>query len=354
MTPVNELGNVLESLPESMIVCDQEGKIQAMNAAACALFEVTHESQWRGRCVQECLLAYAGNDKQQSASTQEQELLTLVLDEAASSPAQLVVLHMPSGRTTYVTCAGSPVLDHHHVVGTLWLYHNITSRYHKALRLQCVQEALLTLMETIMQVPFPLVGMASSENLLLSPLVREVAQPLVDLIVRVLACQSARLFAVEPTSRQFQELAGSIVTSEQEQHPREIQGHALSSAQFPESLVARLRANEEVLLVAGNCQPILALMPAPCGAEQVLMLPLFLEYQFAGMLVLIKERKGRSTTEEEVALEKAVALQTTLLLNCLCRVPERRGTSAQTHLLHEVSQLLEAFLTLASQVPDEP
>src|SRR5256885_11744168 len=45
---INQFEGIFESLPNSVIVCDQEGKIIRFNAAALKLFEVSSEASWKG------------------------------------------------------------------------------------------------------------------------------------------------------------------------------------------------------------------------------------------------------------------------------------------------------------------
>src|ERR1700737_2762551 len=67
MMPCNQLEAIFACLPESVIVCNREGKILRINAAALKLFEVPSEDQCRGTFYQQFLQHYTRSDEQQQA-----------------------------------------------------------------------------------------------------------------------------------------------------------------------------------------------------------------------------------------------------------------------------------------------
>src|SRR5713226_7256247 len=89
ITPSNQLECIFESLPDSVIACDGEGKILRANAAALKLFEVPSEGLCRGIDYQEFLHRYTMGDEPQRATTLEPWLMSLLIDgEAASRPQE--------------------------------------------------------------------------------------------------------------------------------------------------------------------------------------------------------------------------------------------------------------------------
>ncbi len=75
------------------------------------------------------------------------------------------------------------------------------------------------------------------------------------------------------------------------------------------------------------------------------MLPLFLEQQLVGTLIIAKGSFDRGGTPEEIEFVKAVATETMLVIECLhCRILER----------HEISRLINEFLNLASHELKSP
>ena len=53
--PSNQLECIFDALPDSVIVCDREGKISRINASALKLFEVASEANCRGTLYQQFL-----------------------------------------------------------------------------------------------------------------------------------------------------------------------------------------------------------------------------------------------------------------------------------------------------------
>src|SRR5258708_20169504 len=84
ITPSNQLECIFESLPDSVIACDGEGKILRADAAALKLFEVPSEALCQGRDCQEFLHRYTMGDEPQRAIPLQPSLMPPF---AADSPA---------------------------------------------------------------------------------------------------------------------------------------------------------------------------------------------------------------------------------------------------------------------------
>ena len=170
--PSNQLECIFDALPDSVIVCDCEGKILRLNAAALKLFEVASEAHCRGTLYQQFLHHYQMDEEQQRALSLDPWLKSLVIgEEAACNPQEkTIVLQGPSGRKVYVNICCLPMLDtQKHAAGTVHVFYDITLRYQKARHVQRVYQAVLTLKEAISYIPEHL-DLASPEvPYLLSP-----------------------------------------------------------------------------------------------------------------------------------------------------------------------------------------
>ncbi len=301
---------IYEAFPYGVIACDQVGNIVRINAAALKLFEVAATPLLDGTSYQQVLHRYQGEAQQQPAPARESWLMSLLIDdEAAASPQEeIIVLQVPSGRKVYVTIRCSPVLDaQQHAVGTLYVFHDLTHRYYKALHLHHAYQAVSRLQEAIAHLPEHL-DCASPEGLfLLSPPVRFVTQQLVEVIGQVLDCQDVALWAFGPPARYLHYAAGSGFTWEQELCRREKSGHILLSEYVDETALARLSANQEVILPSKRLCPRYR---ERYGAENLLWIPILLENRLAGALVIAKAGADSGYTPEEIELVKAVATQT--------------------------------------------
>src|SRR5258708_6341713 len=348
--PSSQLESIFNTLPVGVIACDHEGRILRINAAALKLFEVASEPLLRGTSYHQFLHQYEMGDEQQRAPSLEPWLMSLVLDGEATTWLQegTLVLQVPSGRKIYVNIRCLPVLDaQKHGVATVYVFHEITHRYQKALHLQRVHQALSSLKEAITHIPEHR-DIASAEGLfVLSPPVLFVAQQLVDAIGQVLDCQQVSLVALGPRTGHLHYVVGSGFTSEQEEYRRKTSGCFLPSEFVDETVLARLSANQEVILPAGR----LRFPPGfweDFGAKNLLLLPMFLEQQLAGALVIAKACFDSRYTPEETELVKAVAAETALVIEYLRCSYEQAETQSRELMRQEMDRLLNDFLNLAS------
>jgi signal transduction histidine kinase len=353
--PSNQVAYNFNPLPDGAIACDGEGKILRANAAALKLFEVPSEALCQGIDYQEFLHRYTMGDEQQRTTTLEPWLMSLLIDgEAASRPQEeILVLQLPSGRTVYVTLCAFPLLDaQKQAVGSVFVFHEITHRYQKALHLQRVHQAVSTLTAAIAHIPEQIQCTFPEGPFLLSPPVLFVAQQLVDVIGQVLDCQHVSLGALGPAGRLYYAV-GRGLTSEQEQDRCERSGRFLPSDWVDEAVLARLFAGQEVVLPTDRLH-----LPPGFRADSVpknlLLLPLFLEQQPVGLLGIAKAGVDSEYTAEEIELVKAVAAETMLVIDCLRCWCEQAEIHARALARQELSRLINEFLNLASHELNTP
>ncbi len=348
--PSHQLAYNFDPLPDGVIVCDGAGKILQANAAALQLFEVPSEALCRGRDYQKFLARYESSDEPQRASALEPWLMRLLVDEdtACSLQHETKVLQLPSGRTVYVTLCAFPLLDaQQQPLGSVSVFHDITHRYQKALHLQRVHQAVSTLREAIAHIPEH-IPCASPEGIfLLSPPVLFVAQQLVDVIRQVLDCQHVNICALEPAAGRVYYVVGSGFTPEQEQYYREMRGRFLPSDFVDATVLARLSAGQEVVLPTDRLRQLLGVQADPLPKNN-LGVPLLLEQQLVGVLVIAKAGIDRGYTPEEIELVKAVATETMLVIDCLHFLSEQVETRARARAQQELGLLINDFLNLAS------
>jgi signal transduction histidine kinase len=351
-----QLARFFESLSDGVIACDGEGTIVWINAAALKLFEVASLSLCRGTRYHQFLQHYQPGDPQQQAISLEPWLMSLISDDEAASSRQeaTMVLQVPSGRKIYLTISCLPLYDAQmHPVGTVYLLHDLTHRYQKALHLQCVNHAVSTLREAIAHVPEHLdVAFPEGPIGLLSPPVLFVAQQLVDVIRHVLVCQNVRLLAFGPAGY-LHYAVGSGLTPEHERYLRERSGSLLPTDLVDETELASLVAGQEVILSTVRAR-VAYEHRALFGAENLLVVPLFLEQQWVGGLVIGKAGLDSGYIPEEIELVKAVAAETMLVIDCLLCLCEQSEAHARALAQHEMGLLVNDFLNLASHELNTP
>jgi signal transduction histidine kinase len=141
-------------------------------------------------------------------------------------------------------------------------------------------------------------------------------------------------------------IAGCGFTAEQEQVFRATKD-AVVSMFFDEQVLARLSAHQEVLLPSEDLLRRTRFAPA-FGSENLLVLPLFLEEQFAGVLIVFKASSSGGYTPEGTELAKILVVEIELLVECLGILRERIEAGARARVQQEVGYLSNDFLTLAS------
>jgi signal transduction histidine kinase len=349
----NQLRCLFET-SDGVIVSDPKEQIIRINAAALKLFEVSRASLRQGTLYHQFLHQYEMDDEQQQAVALEPWLLSLITEGGVASnlPEQIKLLRFPSEKKSYVTLRSLQLHDaQKHVAGTVHVFHDITRKYQKALHLQRVQRAGLTLMEAIghisKQMDLAFLVETLEESFLLLPPALAVGQQLVDVVRHVLDCCHVTLWAIGPPAGQVYFAAGSGITAEGEQYRREISGRFLLREIFGERSLDCLLANEVVMLPADD----MSYPPefrVDVRVKQWLMVPLLLEGQFAGYLVIGKADFAGGYTPEEIELVRAVATQALLVLDCFRCLCEQARTGSRALAQQEIQRLTNDFLNLAS------
>lgn len=261
---------------------------------------------------------------------------------------QLLFLGVPSGRKIYLNLRCSPLLNaQHHAVGMISIFHEITRQYQKALQLQRVQEATMALTEAIAQLPTHVDMSVPKETFLLSPPLAFIAQQLVEVICRVLGCYQLILVAFEPPTGHLYYVAGVGFTAEQEHQLRESRGRYWLSDIVDETVIARLQVGKEAVILAHRLS-LPSWYPPGLKKENDLLVPLFLEQQWAGLLGIAEDGAAHEYTQEELALIQVVVTQATLLLEYAHGLSEHAEARSRTLMLNEVGRLSNDFLTLAA------
>jgi signal transduction histidine kinase len=348
------LESVFDTLTEGVIVCDREDKILRINAAALKLFEVASEAPYRGISYQQFLHTYEIDDEEQRAISLEPWLMSLIIDREVTTTEQeeITVLKVPSGRKIYASIRRLPVFDaQKHALATVYVFYDISRRYQQAFRLQSVQRAIMSLKEVIAHLPEPVDFAFPEETFLLSPPVIFVALQLVEVIHHVLNFQYVSLLAFEARAGHMHYVMKSAFISEQEHYCRNIHGFFLPSDFLDETTLAQLSANQEVMLSADR-------LPPDCrvdsGIKKILLIPLFLEHQLVGALMIGRTSLESEYTPEEIELVKAVAAEAMLVIECLDSVYKQAETRAKLLAQQEMDALVNDFLNLASHELNTP
>lgn len=334
------------SFSESVLLCDHKGRILFCNPAALRLFEVGDEAAYRGTRLRQFLTRCHGSATHHQPDSPA--LCHVAMDAPTAPPPSEneLRLHLPSGRAVSVDVWSAPLLDgKEQEVATVVIFQQVAPSSQHWLHLRQVHEAIMALTTAIAALPESDAQGMSEEPLLLSPQVRQVAQPLVDLIRQVLSARRVSLLAVG-TEGQLSYLAGGGFSAEQEQVLRATQGEDL--ARFVDTQVrARLARHQEVVLTSDDLRTRAHFAPAT-DAEHLLVLPLFLQEQFAGMLTVYRAGACGKYSSEQTELARVLVGEIELLVECLGILRQRIETGTRALVQQEVGRLSADFLTLAS------
>ncbi len=348
--PARQLEAVFASIPDGVIVYDLKGKILRMNPAALLLFELASENLCRGKSYRQCIRRYEIRDENQQPIPLEHWSINRVIrgDMALGTQEDTVMIHVPSGRSMYVTISCAPVLDEQHQrIGAVCVFHDITERRRNELRIRQTNTSLLALIQAIAYIPTLVDCWSPNTTLLLPPAMNFVGQRFVDLISQTLGCNLVLLLSLGPPADHLYYVAMWGLTPEQEQRRRENSGRFSLTDFLDETTRAHLYANKEVSITHDRIH-IPFLDRSDLGPRHLLLTPLFLGKQMAGILVIARADLHDGYTTEEIALVRAIATLITLVMECVLSLSTLDATNAREFVLQETNQLINEFLNLAS------
>ena len=341
-----------DSLLDAVIVADRQGNIVQINPAAVRVFDLASEACCRGTLYQHFLEQYAIDDAQQLALSLDPWLMHLLTSkegaESSSPQEEIQLLQLPSGQQRYFAIRNSPRYDAHgHVAGMVHVFCDIAHHYQQALRIQRVHRAVLKLTAAIgrtyeqMELPF------RQDTFLLSPAARAIEQQLVEVVCQVLDGRLVAIWTQGPPAGQLYVAAGTGFTELEQQRRQALSGRYLPQEILGQRVLDRLRNGEAVTLP----DVVLRLLPpelrAGDGVKRWLMVPLLLEEQLAGALVIGQDNVDADFTPWEIELVNVVATHTMLLLDCI-RCWGQAQAEGRTLAQQEIERLIDDFLNLAS------
>lgn len=341
---------VFASIPDGIIVFDLKGKILWVNPAALRLFELTSEDLPQGASCYQLIRHLKIYDEDRRPISPELWPISQAMcgDIVSGAQEDAVVIRVPSGREMNVIISCAPVWDaQRHRSGMVCVIHDITARRQNELHIRKNHTSLLTLLQAIVNIPV-LVDHWSPETTFLLPRIMSLfGQPLVDAIGRILECDLVALLSFATPANRVYYIAFRGLTPEQERLRREHSGQFSSSDFFDEVTLARLSANEEVIIRHDRIHtPFLD--RSDLGPRMILAVPILLGKQLAGVLAITKAEAHDEYPLEEIALMKAAATLVALVTESVQVLDNIEGAEVREFVLQETNQLINKFLSLAS------
>ena len=169
-----------------------------------------------------------------------------------------------------------------------------------------------------------------------------IGQRLVDLTGQLLECDMVLLLSLGPPADHLSYVAMWGLTPEQEQRRRENSGRFSLADFLDKTTLAHLYANKEVSIIPDHIR-IPFLDQSDLRTRSILLTPIFLGEQMAGVLVKAWANLHDEYSPEGIALVRAVATLIALVIECVSSLNKLDGTNAREFILQETNQIINEF-----------
>lgn len=341
-----ELEAIFQSLADGMYVVDKAGLIIRSNTAFQEIIDYTEENrdQFFAFSPDERHSILDVRDEQGQPLSYEERPETRILQGEVLKGSSVVDLHLRNlaGRELQVNVSGAPLYNRDgDLVAALCIYRDVTERRKLEQRTHDALDALLTMAEA-------LVAYKDEEERSAQGTSKKIALRMARLTSRVLVCSRVSLFLVEPTGESLSLLATvgrSSLSEEQdltalEQVPQAAQTFPI--AQLP----TRLQGGEFVLQDT-RIEPFKTWLH-DYPTHMALVVPMNMDQQLIGLLVLGQDEPEYVYTQEEIALAGAVAQLLALVFERERLLHEQAEAQATELALRAANRHMEEFLGMVS------
>ncbi|GCE04692.1 hypothetical protein KDAU_20210 [Dictyobacter aurantiacus] len=340
-----QISALFEGIPDGVIIEDVEGKIQRLNPAALALFELATEEECRDMPFQQFMDRYQPRDAELYPAYGAGSYTTMGQKQASSASRHSAILMLPSNSHVCVDITSTPLNDNQQrPLGVLHLFHDMSALYQSKLESQRANKAIFTLIKAISHIHDSIYTASPDEDVLQTPSMDAICQQLTDLISQLLKTQAVLLVSFKKTpERRLHYIAISGLPEQQVQIRKQANGHYPLSKFLPPEEITELERQQIVCVERTNQRSPFPITST--ASTQFMWIPLVIQNQVAGVLII-----GRvdPCTEEEMALVKAVATLTTLLTECVKLFARFKDPRMEGMVLKETNAIINEFLNLAS------
>lgn len=341
-----ELEAIFQSLADGMYVVDKAGVIIRSNTAFQEIIDYTEENrdQFFELSPDERHSILDVRDEQGQPLAYEERPETRILRGEVLKGSSVVDLHLRNlvGRELQVNVSGAPLYNREgELVAALCICRDVTERRKLEQRTHDALDALLTMAEA-------LVAYKDEEERSTQGTSKKIALRMARLTSRVLVCSRVSLFLVEPTGEALSLLATvgrSSLSDERdltalEQVPQAVQTFPI--AQLP----TRLQGGEFVLQDT-RIEPFKTWLH-DYPTHMALVVPMNMDQQLIGLLVLGQDEPAYVYTQEEIALAGAVAQLLALVFERERLLHEQAEAQATELALRAANRHMEEFLGMVS------
>ena len=252
-----------------------------------------------------------------------------------------------------ISVSGAPIRNQDgQIIAALCICRDVTERRQLERRTAETLKALLAMAETLVLPPD---DVAPRRELTTQPLdaslkpvnPNKIAHRMAELTCSVLGCKRMSITVIEPETEILSAIAVIGLSPEQERKwwAEQPQGVHLRDGADP-TLLERLLAND--VLVLDMTKPPLSDAPNPYNISEMLVVPMSLGNSLVGFFTLDHGGVSHDYTPDEIALAKAVAKLTALVIERERLLRERADARANELALREANRRMDEFLGMTS------
>jgi len=341
-----ELEAIFQSLADGIYVVDHTGAIIRSNAAFQEIIDYSEQSRESffalSRDERHTLLDV--RDEQGQPLAYEAWPETRILRGEVLKGSSVVDLHLRSldGHELQLNVSGAPLYNREgELIAALCICRDVTARRKLEQRTHDALDALLTMAEA-------LVAHGDEEERNGTRTSKNIALRMARLTSRVLACQRVSIFLAEPATGSLRPMAtvGLSPTSEGRWWTAMEQSD-LALNTFPISQIAAQLQAGEIILQDTQTEPFRT-WAYGYPSSMALVVPLSVEQQLSGLLVLSQDEPEYVYTQEEIALAGAVAQLLALVFERERLLHEQAEAQATELALRAANRHMEEFLGMVS------
>ncbi|GCE26312.1 hypothetical protein KDA_17960 [Dictyobacter alpinus] len=338
---IQQMNDFFTSLSDGVIICDPKGRIQQMNPAAMALFEISSVEPYRDVPYKDFISRYHSHVPD---SVNRIEGITVAEGENHAPFSDCTLFTVPSGREICVSISRNKMTERDgQALATVYLLHDLTEIYEAASNSMRANTAIFTLIKAIASIHNCIYQTSGDKNRLLPESIDVIGQQMTDLISQLLKTQMVLLMSFKQPEQRIHYVALSGLTAEQVQVRKDRDERYTLDDYLDQEQIDQLKAGQTIC-VERQRQRTPFTLPNE-SIRYTIWVPLFAQEQFAGALIIAIERV---CTPPERDLINAVGTLITMIIDCVKLITSLKGENTEEVVLQETNQIINEFLNLAS------
>ncbi len=345
-----ELDELLEAMPDAVMVFDRRGGVQRMNSAAHELLGLAANPEFYARPLADRGYRAVVCDEAGQPLPEEQWPFERVLrgEVLMGSDSVDIRYQMPGHPDLQVSVIGAPLRDTQgQITGAVCVIRDVTERRRLDRRTHEALGAMLAMAQALVAPAGGPDAAAEASGDAAADGTSAVTQRLAALTREVLGCERVAILAVDPQTERIRPLTVTGLAPEQG-HIWQEEWHA--TIRLPEipllAPAARLAPGD--VLVLDLTRPPYNEQPNPYGIRNLLIAPMHLGRQLVGLLAVDHGGDAHGYTAHEQALAGGVARLAALVVERERLLREREAAQSQALALEEANRKMNQFLSIAS------